>query len=421
VLVRPNLLDEVSAMLVSDADSAGYSFSRDGKDRLLETSDPPAISGLRLDRMIGEGGFGQVWQAHRESDGTPVAVKVLHLELVRSIDALTRFQRELDAIQRLQHPNVVAALDHGTLTDGRPYIVLEYIEGPSLRDVIHERGAIPPVEMLEILEPLCEALAVAHAAGLVHRDVKASNVILAKQAGALRPVLLDFGLVKLVDQEGPGLTSSRSMLGTPAAMAPEQMRGQPVDARTDVYALGLLTFHMLTGQPAFGGAPGVVQSYLQVHGPRPRPSAKVDIDPAIDEPVARALAPEPAERFSSTRELIEALRAVIVPSQSGEVDVLALYVEGDPAEVTRANDLIRRFGWVPALTAPDSVLAVTPRGRGDTQNLLSELRTFEPKTRIALGRSLASISGQIVDGPALDVEGWAPYPLEPGLWVGSDL
>ena len=180
----------------------------------------------------------------------------------------------------------------GVTEDGRPYLVLEYIQGPSLRDVIQERGAIPPLEVLEILGPLCEALQVAHDAGLVHRDVKASNVILAHQGEALRPVLLDFGLVKLVDQVGPGLTSSRSMLGTPAAMAPEQMRGQPVDQRTDVYALGLLAYHMLTGQPAFGGAPGVVQSYLQVHGPRPRPSAKVDLDPAIDEPIGRARSEE---------------------------------------------------------------------------------------------------------------------------------
>jgi serine/threonine-protein kinase len=385
------------------------------------SSEPPAITGFRLDRLIGEGGFGQVWHARREADGERVAVKVLHLELVRSIDALTRFQRELDAIQRLQHPNVVSALDHGTLSDGRPYLVLEYIEGPSLRDVIHDRGAIPPVEMLEILEPLCDALSVAHIAGLVHRDVKASNVILARRHGALRPVLLDFGLVKLTDQTGPGLTSSRSMLGTPAAMAPEQMRGQTVDARTDVYALGLLTFHMLTGQPAFGGAPGVVQSYLQVHGPRPRPSAKVDIDPAIDEPVSRALAPDPTERFPTARELFEALRAVIVPAAGTEIDVLAIYGEGAQSEISRMLELTQKLGLVVALSAPDSVLAVTPFGSIDVEELKAELTTLEPETRVAIGRCRASMTGQLVDGPALDVEGWAPYPLQPGLWVADDL
>src|SRR5262249_50167649 len=170
------------------------------------------------------------------------------------------------------------------------------------------------------------------------------NVILARRHGAIRPVLLDFGLVKLVDQVGPGLTSSRSMLGTPAAMAPEQMRGLKVDPRTDIYALGLLAYHMLTGQPAFGGAPGVVQSYLQVHGPRPRPSSKVDIDPAIDEPVARALAPEPAARFPDARSFGDAMRAVIHGGVGEEVDVVVLYVEGDASGVTCVTAVAQTLG-----------------------------------------------------------------------------
>ncbi len=396
-------------------------ITSDGTQLALDSPEAPTIPGFRLDRMIGEGGFGQVWSAYREADGTHCAVKVLHLELVRSIDALTRFQRELDAIQRLQHPNVISAMDHGTLSDGRPYLVLEYIQGPSLRDVIQERGAIPPLEVLEILGPLCEALQVAHDAGLVHRDVKASNVILAHQGEALRPVLLDFGLVKLVDQVGPGLTSSRSMLGTPAAMAPEQMRGQPVDQRTDVYALGLLAYHMLTGQPAFGGAPGVVQSYLQVHGPRPRPSAKVDLDPAIDEPIGRALAPEPSERFPSARGLFDALKHAVSPDPATvgvEVPVLVLYVEGDAGEVATATTRCAALGFVVALSAPDSVLAVTPRDRVDANQLAGKM-TFSARTKTAIGYSHASIRGQVVDGPALDVEGWAPYPLPDGLWVAD--
>jgi len=389
----------------------------------LEDSRALAIPGYQLDHLIGEGGFGQVWLAHADG-GARVAIKILHLELVRSVDAMTRFQRELDAIERLDHPNVVRGLGHGTLADGRPYLVLEYIEGPSLREVLHERGGLPPVEMLAIVEPLCGALCVAHDAGLVHRDVKASNVILAQAAsgaGSIRPVLLDFGLVKLVDQIGPGLTSSRSMLGTPAAMAPEQMRGQPVDARTDIYALGLLTYHVLTGQPAFGGAPGVVQSYLAVHGPRPRPSTKVDIDPAIDEPIARALAPEPAARFPTAKAFADALRAVILGGVGDELDVAVLYVEGEPADVSLAIEAGRAAGLTLALTAPDSMLAVIPRARFDRPALQGRLAGLSTQARIAMGASRATISGHLVDGPALDVEGWAPYPLPPGLWVKDGL
>lgn len=382
---------------------------------------PPEVPGYRLDRLVGEGGFGQVWHAVHVNDGTRVAIKILHLELVRSVDALTRFQRELAAIQRLQHDNVVRALGNGTLADGRPYLVLEYLEGPSLREVLQERGSLPPTEMLEILEPLCNALTVAHASGLVHRDVKASNVILARSGDKHRPVLLDFGLVKLIDQVGPGLTSSRSMLGTPAAMAPEQMRGQPVDARTDVYALGLLTFHMLTGQPAYGGAPGVVQSYLQIHGARPRPSSKVDIDPAIDEPVGKALAPEPRDRYATPRELFDALRAVILADAGSEIDVVALYAEGDKAAIAKIGTIANSAKMTLAVEAPDSMLAIAPSGSVDIAALRTALGLHAPSCQIALGRSRATMQGTIVDGPALDVEAWAPYPLALGLWVADGL
>lgn len=378
----------------------------------------PEIAGYRIERLIGEGGFGQVWRATR--DGALVAIKILHLELIRSHDAIVRFERELAATERLNHRHVVRALDHGTLEDGRPYLVLEYVDGPSLRDVIHERGSLPPTEMLAILEPLCEALGAAHTLGLVHRDVKASNVILGHDTQGMRPVLLDFGLVKLLDQDGPGLTSSRSMLGTPAAMAPEQMRGQPVDARTDVYALGLLAYHMLTGAPAFG-APGVVQSYLQIHGPRPRPSSKVDVDPAIDEPIARALAPDPKQRFATTLEMLEALRAVIRPAQDGgEQDVVALYVEGGPAELAQAAAIASTAGLTMALTAPDSLIAVGPRAGVKVASLTAKLGEITA-ARIAVGATQATITGSVVDGPALDVEGWAPYPLADGLWVAPEL
>ncbi|HEY4057548.1 MAG TPA: serine/threonine-protein kinase [Kofleriaceae bacterium] len=381
-------------------------------------SSAPAVPGYALDRLIGEGGFGQVWHALRASDSMRVAIKVLHLELVRSVDALTRFQRELDAIARLQHTNVVRALGNGTLDDGRPFLVLEYLEGPSLRDVLQERGALPPAEMLAMFAPLCDALGVAHAAGLVHRDVKASNVILASTSEGTRPVLLDFGLVKLIDEDGPGLTSSRAMLGTPAAMAPEQMRGQKVDARTDVYALGLLAFHMLTGQPAFGGAPGVVQSYLQIHGARPRPSSKADIDPAIDEPIGKALAPDPKDRFPTTAAFLEALRSVINPGDTSEVEVVALYAEGK--KLIELAAIAVAAGMTIAVAAPDSLLAVAKRAGIDVGALRTQVAPFD-QARIAIGISKALFAGSAVDGEALDVESWAPYPLPVGVWVADAL
>jgi serine/threonine-protein kinase len=277
--------------------------------------------------------------------------------------------------------------------------------------------------VLAIMAPLCGALDAAHAHDLVHRDVKASNVILGHDAIGTRPVLLDFGLVKLLDLPGPSLTSSRSMLGTPAAMAPEQMKGQPVDARTDVYALGLLAYHMLTGAPAYGGTPGLVQTYLQHHGPRPRPSAHVDIDPAIDEPIARALQPDPEARFASAGEFLAALRAVIDPAPAtGEQDVLAVYLEAGPAELAAAASIATTHGMTVALTAPDSLLAVGPVAAVDSAAIAARLTELAATGAcVAFGRSRASICGGVVDGPALDVEGWAPYPLARGLWIAPAL
>jgi serine/threonine protein kinase len=216
------------------------------------------------------------------------------------------------------------------------------------------------------------------------------------------------------------------MLGTPAAMAPEQLRGAAVDARTDVYALGLVAFHVLTGQPAFGGGPGVVQSYLQVHAPRPRPSSKVDIDPAIDEPIMRALMPDPKDRFTNARDFAAALRAVIDKGTDpgAVVPVIALYVEGDYPVITRVSDIATAAGMIVATSAPDSLVAVIRRDL-PTPAALSELRTALAKVngnaKIALGLSSASIDAHVVDGDALDVEGWAPYPISLGLWVDERL
>jgi serine/threonine protein kinase len=381
----------------------------------------PVVAGYHVEQLIGEGGFGQVWRA-TTADGTQVAIKILHLELIRSTDALTRFERELAAIQRLDHRSVVGALGYGKLDDGRPYLALEYVAGPSLRDVIASRGMLPPAEVLALLEPLADALTLAHEQNLIHRDIKASNVILGHDSAGPRPVLLDFGLVKLNDQDGPGLTSSRSMLGTPAAMAPEQMRGQSVTTRTDIYAMGLLAYHMLTGQMAFGGAPGVVQSYLQVHGPRPRPSAKADLDPAIDAPIARALATNPADRFATVKGFVEALRAVIAPQPiaSGPEPVIAVYIEGDPHALAAASNLTTSAGMMIALAMPTSMIAVVKVGAIDVAALVAKLGRLE-HAKIAIGSTTAELCGNAIDGEALDVEAWAPYPLADGIWVAPSL
>ena len=155
-----------------------------------------------------------------------------------------RFEREARSIAKLKHPNVVRLHEFGKLDNNRPYIVMELLHGPNLENHIKESGAIRPREILMILEQLCSALEVAHENGIIHRDLKASNVVLSQKDGIQRVVLLDFGIAKLLETGGPNLTASRVTIGSPVCMAPEQITGNTIDPRTDIYALGSLTFLM---------------------------------------------------------------------------------------------------------------------------------------------------------------------------------
>jgi eukaryotic-like serine/threonine-protein kinase len=389
------------------------------------------LAGHTLGEKLGGGGFGTVWRA-RGPHGE-VAIKVLHAELIRSTDALGRFQLEQEAIARIVHRNVVRSYGHGVLADGRPYLILELLRGPTLEDEIARRRGMPPVEVASILTPLSEALDQAHAANIIHRDVKAGNVILAQDEQGLRPVLLDFGLVKLLDAEGPGLTNSRAMVGTPSAMSPEQLRGTPVDARTDVYSMGLLAYHMLTGERPFAGVPAVAQGYLLLHGPRPRPSSKVPVDPAIDAVVMQAMAIEPANRFASVGELAAALAQACGPARAASASsrAMAVYLEISTIDTTlreRCTDILleglRGLGFTIAVAAPDCMLAARQEpSRSVTAEVLSlvEEQASAADIRVAIGLGNATFADGNVDGELLDAESWAPYPLVDRVWVDPAL
>jgi eukaryotic-like serine/threonine-protein kinase len=389
------------------------------------------IAGHTLSEELGGGGFGTVWRARGPLGD--VAIKILHAELIRSSDALGRFQREQEAIARVIHPNVVRLHGHGVLDDGRPYLILEHLRGPTLEDEIKQRRGLPPSEVVEILTPLGEALDQAHATNIIHRDVKAGNVILAQGSAGLRPVLLDFGLAKLLDQEGPGLTNSRAMVGTPSAMSPEQLRGTPVDARTDVYSVGLLTYHMLTGERPFAGVPAVAQGYLLLHGPRPRPSEKIPMDPAIDAVVMQAMAIEPADRFSSVGEMVAARAQAAAPRrESAQVPrAMAVYLEistKDAEQRERCSgalgDGLRALGFTIAIDAPDSLVAARPEASapvaGEVVKMVGE-KCAGAEVRIAIGTAKATFFDGGVDGDVIDVESWAPYPLVDAVWLDPSL
>lgn len=296
--------------------------------------------GARIDEylvghQIARGGFGTIWRVRHTHTGRIAALKILHPELISQQELVMRFEREAEAASRLQHPNIAEIYQRGALPDGSPYFVMEYVEGMDLDARLVTRGPLSPDDSLRIFEQLASALSAAHDQGIVHRDLKASNVLISQENGSLRVVLLDFGIAKLLDDSGPHLTGSRAMIGTPACMAPEQIRCEPVSRATDVYALGSLMYHMLTGEPPFSTDSMVATMYLHLHAPPPRPSHVCDVSPQLDDVVSKSMDKSPSMRFATVGEQVNAFRAalrktrehpVVLPTVAPPVPALGLYV-----------------------------------------------------------------------------------------------
>ena len=275
----------------------------------------------RLDAEIAKGGFGTVYRATFLPTSATVAVKILHTELFSDPSSTLRFEREAAVVLALPHPNIVKVHECGRLADGRPYIAMELLSGVSLEKHLQSRGRLPVDDVIEILSPVANVLKVAHEADIVHRDIKPSNVFLAEGRKAGHVVLLDFGIAKLLADQGPALTASRSTLGTIPFMAPEQIRGEKIDTRADIYSLGALAYAMLTGKPPYGNQVTAVLRQLHLHARPPKPSERAPVDPALDEPLLRALDPNPQMRPKTAPEFIESLRAAVrrpqrIPSPS---------------------------------------------------------------------------------------------------------
>jgi eukaryotic-like serine/threonine-protein kinase len=276
-------------------------------------------------RALGGGGFGTVYEARHRTTAQPAALKLLHAHLVMSAEIVARFHREATVIGRLRHPSVVELVAAGLTGDGRPYLCMELLDGEDLAALVGRRGPLAGPRVLTILEPLCAALAAAHELGIVHRDVKPGNVVVCRAPDGERGrvVLLDFGIAKLSDAFAVELTASHQMLGTPSCMAPEQVGGRPIDARTDVYALGTLAFFLLTARMPFEDPSRTMTQYLHLHARRPRVSAATPGSARVDDVVARAMAIAPAERFSDPLSMLAAFRAAVSDSAGAAAVELA--------------------------------------------------------------------------------------------------
>lgn len=247
-------------------------------------------SRYRIIRLLGGGGMGAVYEGLDTRLDRKVAIKILPVETGRSMDALAHFEREAKAMAALDHPNIVHIHDYGSTADGHPYFVMEFIEGMDLHHLRHS-GNLDLPGALELISQVCSALHYAHSRGIIHRDIKPANIMVTCEGGAK---VADFGLAKVLGTEthpryDSTLTRSGAAMGTPDYMAPEQLEGQPVDHRADIYSLGVMLYALLTGSPP--------------RGAWPPPSQRVQIDIRLDEIVIRALQQNPSARYQATSEV----------------------------------------------------------------------------------------------------------------------
>ena len=270
----------------------------------------------RVLRRIADGGMATVYLALDERLDREVALKVMHQHLTHDESFVTRFRREARSSASLSHPNVVAVYDQGD-DDGCIFLVMEYVPGQTLRDVLRDEGLLSPRAALDVLEPVLQALAEAHAKGLIHRDVKPENVIL-NDNGTVK--VADFGLARAVTSQT--VTSTQGvLLGTVAYLAPEQVERGIADARSDVYAAGLMLFEMLTGTKAFTGDTAIHVAYQHVHGGVPTPSSRVaGLPTELDELVAVATARDPDERPADAAQFLELVRDARATLSLDELD-----------------------------------------------------------------------------------------------------
>src|SRR5580658_4913474 len=350
--------------------------------------------------VLGEGGTGIVYDAIRVAEKDAIALKVIHQHLLGDKQIRARFAREATILRRLHGPNLLAVLDSGEIPDPRGsgggilYLALPKVDGTALDQLLAQSGPLPLERALDVVLEVCVALSSAHSQGVIHRDLKPANVIL---DGGKRVVVVDFGMAKIVTGGGTGttaLTAHNMVFGTPEYMAPEQARGDELDARCDVYATGVMLYELLTGSVPFTGATPLSVLTAHMTMPPPPPSSKNParrISPALEAVVLHAIAKDPADRYATAAEFATAIvHARSQPEDMRSVRPGFYRIEGDAS----AEDIAR--ATVPAsvsrslLHAPRPSAFVPPRV--SPLPPLGRLPVFEGRSR-AIVWLLAAIVG----------------------------
>src|SRR5690348_13435080 len=320
-----------------------------------------------LGEILGFGGMSEVHLARDLRLHRDVAVKVLRADLARDPSFYLRFRRDAQNAAALNHPAIVAVYDTGeaeTATGPLPYIVMEYVDGVTLRDIVHTEGPMPSKRAIEVIADACQALNFSHQHGIIHRDVKPANIMISK-TGAVK--VMDFGIARAL-ADASSVTQTAAVIGTAQYLSPEQARGEKVDARSDVYALGCVLYEVLTGEPPFVGDTPVAVAYQHVReDPVPPSARRSSIPPELDAVVLKALAKNPDNRYQSAAEM----RADLVRVHSGQ-----------PPEAPKVFTDAERTSF---LTSP-----MAPRDRDATEQLSrGQAHYVEPPPEDRSGGSVA--------------------------------
>ena len=304
----------------------------------MTTGDELLSGRYRLGGLIGVGGMSDVYSASDTLLGREVAVKMMRADLARDESFLERFRREAKNAAFLNHPVIVSVFDTGE-TEGPmgtvPYIVMELVQGETLRDIVRREGPMDPRRAASILADVCDALDFSHRQGIIHRDVKPANIMLTN-TGAVK--VMDFGIARALG-DSTTMTQTAAVIGTAQYLSPEQARGKPADARSDIYSVGCVLFEALTGQPPFTGETPLSVAYQHVQDDPPLPSELVkglsdEEGTALDAVLLTAMAKDPAERYDTAADLAEELRRI----SRGEVPLAALpHLDDDEPSAPRTR------------------------------------------------------------------------------------